>query len=77
MRDGSDALSLTAWQFTVAAAVALPAAVTWLASGAEAGPFGHRTGTGWLRSWSGGRLRAELLLFNRAIRRPRRAGPRR
>jgi O-acetylserine/cysteine efflux transporter len=40
LRDGSDVPSLTAWQFTVAAAVAVPAAVTRVASGAEAGPAG-------------------------------------
>jgi O-acetylserine/cysteine efflux transporter len=52
--DGSDVLSLTTWQFTVAAAVALPAAVTRLASGAGPGcRLACRPGTGWPRSWSG------------------------
>src|SRR5262249_44128962 len=36
--DGSDVPSLTAWQFTVAAAAAVPAAAARLASGAEASP---------------------------------------
>ena len=53
VRDGSDVPSLTAWQFTVAAAVAVPAAVTRVASGAEAGPASVPAGSGWPRSWSG------------------------
>ena len=51
------ALMLTAWQFTVAAAVAVPAAVTRVASGAEAAGAGRfwvaAVLVGWPRSWSG------------------------
>jgi len=66
--DGSDVLSLTAWQFTVAAAVALPAAVTRLASGAETGLSGVPP-----RFWLAAVLVGvagyglSFLLFNRAI----------
>jgi drug/metabolite transporter (DMT)-like permease len=66
--DGSDVLSLTAWQFTVAAAVALPAAVTRLASGAETGLPGVPA-----RFWLAAVLVGvagyglSFLLFNRAI----------
>jgi O-acetylserine/cysteine efflux transporter len=66
--DGSDVASLTAWQFTVAAAVAVPAAVTRLASGAEAAPAGVPA-----RFWLAAVLVGvagyglSFLLFNRAI----------
>src|SRR5690348_14077429 len=66
--DGSDVPSLTAWQFTVAAAAALPAAVTRLASGAEAAPSGVPA-----RFWLAAVLVGvagyglSFLLFNRAI----------
>jgi len=66
--DGSDVASLTAWQFTVAAAVAVPAAVTRLASGAEAAPAGVSA-----RFWVAAVLVGvagyglSFLLFNRAI----------
>ena len=66
--DGSDVLSLTAWQFTVAAAVALPAAVTRLASGAETGLSGVPA-----RFWVAAVLVGvagyglSFLLFNRVI----------
>jgi O-acetylserine/cysteine efflux transporter len=66
--DGSDVASLTAWQFTVAAAVAVPAAATRLASGAEAGPAGVPA-----RFWVAAVLVGvagyglSFLLFNRAI----------
>jgi drug/metabolite transporter (DMT)-like permease len=68
LRDGSDVPSLTAWQFTVAAAVALPAAVTRLASGAEAAPASVPA-----RFWLAAVLVGvagyglSFLLFNRAI----------
>jgi O-acetylserine/cysteine efflux transporter len=66
--DGSDVPSLTAWQFTVAAAVAVPAAVTRVASGAEAGTAGVPA-----RFWVAAVLVGvagyglSFLLFNRAI----------
>ena len=66
--DGSDVPSLTAWQFTVAAAVAVPAAVTRVASGAEAGPAGVPAGF-WVAAVLVGVAGYGLsfLLFNRAI----------
>jgi drug/metabolite transporter (DMT)-like permease len=67
--DGSDVLSLTAWQFTVAAAVALPAAVTRLASGAEAGLPAGVPARYWVAAVLVGVAGYGLsfLLFNRAI----------
>ena len=68
LRDGSDVPSLTAWQFMVAAAVAVPAAVTRVASGAEAGTAGVPA-----RFWVAAVLVGvagyglSFLLFNRAI----------
>ena len=68
LHDGSDVLSLTTWQFTVAAAASLPVAVTRLASGAEASPAGVPA-----RFWVAAVLvgvagyGVSFLLFNRAI----------
>ena len=65
--DGSDALSLTAWQFTVATLVSLLVTTArW--TGPGPGPCRQRPGSGWSPcSWASADSALSFLLFNMVI----------